>query len=264
MSFKVATYNVLATAYIRPEWYRGVPPGLLDPAWRVPALASHVEGLDADLLCLQEVEADVFAALDGRLAPRGYLGLYERKGGGRPDGCATFFRQTTLTLHRSQRLDYHDRGPGQTADSGHISLLMGLEHERRLLGVANTHVRWDRPGTPPSEQVGRRQVVELLAACGRFTPPCDGWLVCGDFNRTPDDEVIAVMREAGFQFAHERCPAAQSCVANGRARLIDYVFHSASLRSRPVAPPVVGDDTRLPSPGQPSDHLALAAAVEWA
>jgi endonuclease/exonuclease/phosphatase family metal-dependent hydrolase len=141
---------------------------------------------------------------------------------------------------------------------------MGLEHEGRLLGVANTHVRWDRPGTPPPEQVGRRQVVELLAACGQFAPRCDGWVICGDFNRTPDDDVVAVMLQAGFRFAHEQCPAARSCVANGRARLIDYIFHSASLRSRPADPPAIGDDTRLPSPEQPSDHLALAAAVERA
>src|SRR5262249_45986520 len=57
MAFRAATYNVLATAYIKPEWYAGVPPELLKPSWRVPALVRQVESLDADLLCLQEVEA---------------------------------------------------------------------------------------------------------------------------------------------------------------------------------------------------------------
>lgn len=56
MPFTVATYNVLASAYIKPEWYAGVPAHLLDPAWRVPAVARSVAALDADLVCLQEVD----------------------------------------------------------------------------------------------------------------------------------------------------------------------------------------------------------------
>src|SRR5262245_20302521 len=108
MPLKAATYNVLATAYIKPEWYRGVPPNLLSPAWRVPALVRHVESLGADLVCLQEVENEVFAALNQRLKLLGYEGHYEKKGRGRPDGCATFFRTSVFTQLQLLRLDYQD------------------------------------------------------------------------------------------------------------------------------------------------------------
>ena len=37
-----------------------------------------------------------------------------------------------------------------------------------------------------------------------------------------------------------------------------------ALRSVPLAPHVVGDDTLLPSEDQPSDHLALLAELDWA
>ncbi len=114
--------------------------------------------------------------------PSARTGHFEKKGAGRPDGCATFFRKEVFALRGTQRLDYHDRGEGRE-DSGHVALLLALEHGGRLLGVANTHVRWDRPRTPPAEQVGLRQILELLEACQRFIPPCAGWLVCGDFNR---------------------------------------------------------------------------------
>src|SRR5688572_6528119 len=90
VSFTVATYNVLATAYIKPEWYPGVSDHLLRAETRVPALVRHVEALGADVLCLQEVEPDVFAALGDRLGPLGYAGYYQQKGRNRPDGCATF------------------------------------------------------------------------------------------------------------------------------------------------------------------------------
>jgi mRNA deadenylase 3'-5' endonuclease subunit Ccr4 len=263
MPFKATTYNVLATAYINPGWYAGVSPELLDPAWRVPALVRHVEELGADLLCLQEVEKTVFAVFVERLGALGYEGRYEKKGAGRPDGCATFFRKELFSEVQSQRLQYHDRGPGRPTDSGHIALLLCLRHEGRLLGVANTHIRWDGPGTPREEQVGYRQVEELLEACARQIPPCDGWLICGDFNRTPEEEAVTAMRRAGFGFAHADRLRLRSCVANGRAQLIDFLFHNAALRSRPMESPALTDGTLLPAREQPSDHIALVADFAW-
>jgi nocturnin len=266
MPFTVATYNVLASAYITPEWYAGVPAHLLDPAWRVPAVARHVAALDADLVCLQEVEPDVFAAVVLHLEPLGYAGLYEQKGRGRPDGCATFFRTAAFALRRTQRLEYHDREGGPDEHSGSVALLAALERDGHTLGVASAHVKWAAPGTPRDAHIGHRQVAELIEACRAFDPPCREWVVCGDFNYTPDDEVIGVMRDAGFAFAHAACPTARSFAAfaaTGRAKLIDYVFHTAGLGSRPFDPPAIADDAQLPSEDQPSDHLPLVAELDW-
>jgi hypothetical protein len=41
-------------------------------------------------------------------------------------------------------------------------------------------------------------------------------------------------------------------------------FHSPALRAVPVGPPLIVDDTPLPSAVEPSDHLALQADVIWA
>jgi mRNA deadenylase 3'-5' endonuclease subunit Ccr4 len=264
MPFRAATYNVLATAYIRPDWYVGVPPELLRPGRRVPALVGHVVSLDADLLCLQEVEGETLAALRSALEPLGYEGYFEKKGRGKPDGCATFFRQSAFALREVQRLEYQDEERGPSRHSGHIALLLCLEHRGDLLGVANTHVRWDRPGLSSTEHVGYRQVMELLEVCERFTPTCRGWLICGDFNATADSGVVAAMTAAGYRYAHAGSPHARSRVANERALLIDYLFHSGRLRASAFDPPAVGDDTLLPSEEQPSDHLALVAELDWA
>jgi mRNA deadenylase 3'-5' endonuclease subunit Ccr4 len=264
MSFTVATYNVLATAHLGRGDYGAVPPALLDPARRVPALVRHVASLNTDLLCLQEIEPDVFAALRDGLGPLSYHGRYERKGRGKPDGCATFHRTALFALRHAARLEYHDeeRGPGN--HSGFMALLLGLEQGGWLLGVANTHLRWDPPGTPRDRQVGFRQAAELLEACRQFELPCGGWVVCGDFNRRPEGEVVAAFRQAGFAFAHDGLAHVRSAVANRRASLIDYVFHSATLRCRPLDPPPISDGTVLPSAEQPSDHLALMAELDWA
>lgn len=247
--FRAATYNVLATAYLSKGDYSAVPPGLLDPAWRVPAVVRRVVGLNADVVCLQEVEADLFAALEAHLGPLGFAGRHELKSG-RPDGCATFYRAASFAPVRAARLEYRDEG--------FVALLLTLEHEGRPLGVANTHLRWDRPGTPRAEQVGFRQASELLDA---LDPACDAWVVCGDFNRGPASEVPAAFRAAGLVAAHQRLPAARSAVMNRRATLIDYVFHSRTLVCVPDAPPTPPD--ALPSAEEPSDHLPLTATFAW-
>ena len=161
-------------------------------------------------------------------------------------------------------MEYRDDEQGQGRHSGFVALLLALEHQGRLLGVANTHLRWDRPGTSRSRQVGHRQAVELIEACRGFDPPCAVWLVCGDFNRRPDSEVVATFRQAGFAFAHAGRPHVRSAVANRRASLLDYLFHSEGLVARPIDPPPVSAGEVLPSVEQPSDHLALAAEFNWA
>jgi len=260
----VATYNVLATVYIKPAVYPGVPEHLLLPEWRLPALIKHIEALDADIVCLQELEPDVFAALDERLGAAGYTGRYEQKGRNKPDGCATFFRHGTFSLREARRVEYRDRERGPEDHSGHIAALLTLDHGGHRLGVANTHVRWQSPDTPRDQNIGLREVTELVEVCRGFDPLCRDWVVCGDFNFRPNSEVVGVMRDAGFAFAHANRSEARSGVANGRAKLVDYLFHTVGLRSRPFDPPAITDDTKLPSPDQPSDHLALVAAFDWA
>src|SRR6476646_2981540 len=107
MAFTVATYNVLATAYLGRGDYSAVPPALLDPRWRVPALVRHVAGLNADVVCLQEVESPAFASLQEGLSALGYDGVHERKAG-KPDGCATFSRTNRFALRKAVRLEYRD------------------------------------------------------------------------------------------------------------------------------------------------------------
>lgn len=262
MSFRVATYNVLATAYLSRGTYR-TPPELLRPERRVPALLAHIDSLGADLLCLQEVETDVFAALAKRLTAAGYEGHYDRKAGGRPDGCATFVRRSRFTRRQFSRIEYHDREAGAGQHSGHIAQLVSLEVDGRLLGVVNTHLRWDRPGTPRDQQIGLRQAVELLHECSQLQPAVQGCVICGDFNFVEGSDAFREMSNAGYVSAHSGRPGVRSSVANGKAKLIDFIFHTAALVAHPLDPPPVSDDSVLPSERQPSDHLALEADLDW-
>jgi mRNA deadenylase 3'-5' endonuclease subunit Ccr4 len=214
-----------------------------------------VESLNADLLFLQEVEEPTFAAIENLLSPRGYGCVYEKKGQGEPDGCASFYRKDRLIARTARRVEYQD--------AGHVASLLCLEHEGRLLGAANTHLRWEPPGTPRENHSSYRQVCELLAVIADFKPACDGWLVGGDFNSHPDDDVVLAMTSAGFAIAHADRGRVCSCKANGRAMLVDYLFYSGLLVARPFNPLAITDETILPSEQEPSDHVALMAEFAW-
>jgi len=259
MPFSVATWNILATAYIRRDFYPKVPRQVLDPAWRVPALARRAAALGVDILCLQEVEAPAFAALQDSLGAE-YTGLHARKGYNRPDGCATFFRGGRFTLTGDRRVAFADGNGG--LDSGHIGQLLTFDQEGRRLAVLNTHLKWDPPLTERARQVGYRQILLALDAL-RETGSLEARILCGDFNVTPESTVVEALFAAGMNYAHRDCAGIATCNSHRHASLIDYLFFDGPLRAKPFPPDPIDGNTMLPSHEQPSDHLPLAAEFEW-
>jgi len=262
LSFSVATYNVLANAYVTRAWYRRTPAMLLNPAWRVPALVRHITSQKADVLCLQEVEPDVFATLRTALAASRYNVQYARKAGDRPDGVAIFYHREKFELGSASRFIFAD-GEGDATDSGYIALITMFRASEGVIGVINTHLLWDPPGTSSESRQGYRQARQLLAEWKKIASSANAWILAGDFNVTPDDALIGMIRQAGFDYAHCGLADAATCNVHGEARMIDYIFYSHPLCCEPEAITPVTDLTVLPSAGQPSDHVAVAARFTW-
>jgi mRNA deadenylase 3'-5' endonuclease subunit Ccr4 len=237
---RVVSYNLLADSYIKPSYYPRVDPRHLDPTWRRPAILDRIASFDADVICLQEVEAPVFAALQDRL--NRFAGHYAPKDQGKPDGCATFAR---VPVRNPGRLVYAD-------GSGHIALMVEVELDGRTLGIANTHFRWGPPGTT----IGLEQARELLDAIGTGL-----WVVCGDFNADPMSALVAEFGRRSFSDAYAEldCP---TCNANGVAKRIDFIMYRG-LACQPDPIPPIAETTPLPSAEQPSDHLPISARFTW-
>jgi mRNA deadenylase 3'-5' endonuclease subunit Ccr4 len=262
LSFSVATYNLLANAYINRGWYPRSPAIVLNPAWRIPILTQYVSALNADLLCLQEVEGDVLASLRSTLGASEYGVYYTPKAAGRPDGVALFYRKEKIEPVRATRLVYADGGAGEP-DSGYVALFALLRTEDRSIGIINTHLLWDGSVAALEQQRGYRQARQLLATYEEIASSADAWILAGDLNATPDSALAAMIRRAGFEYSHHSVPAAATCNVNGLARMIDYIFHSSALCSEPAAITPVDHLTILPSADQPSDHVAVTARMAW-
>ena len=262
MSFTVASYNVLADAYVQYALYRRTPKMVLDPSWRMPAVVYQVASIGADVLCLQEVEVGTLAALKHRLNSLGYVAQHARNRAGKPDGCSIFYREAAFELVATRVIEYADGAEGQ-ANSGHIALLVSLRAGDRVVGIANTHLIWDSPGTPTAAKLGYRQALQLLNECQNIAPSPDGWLICGDLNATPDSDIVALLESAGFRYAHAGLAHAYTCKVNAGAKMIDYLFYSPAFRAEPQSILQISDRTVLPSSDQPSDHLPVAARFFW-
>ena len=157
-SLRVVSWNVLADAYVRADWFPFTDPALLLPGARVRAVLTQAARLDADVLALQEADTELAEAAKDALV--GYDVRWCPKGRGRPDGCLTAVRPPwTVTSERA--LHYSDGSPA----SGHVAHIVNVEHaDGSVVTVANTHLRFASDGTPSDSHIGVRQSVELAAA----------------------------------------------------------------------------------------------------
>jgi mRNA deadenylase 3'-5' endonuclease subunit Ccr4 len=262
MSFTVASYNILADEYIKREWYPHTPDSLLDPALRRSALLAHLVKLDVDLLCLQEVEMSTFTAIHNHLNAVGYQGIFARKGQGKPDGCAIFYRYNIYGINGANRLMYADAKLGSET-SGHIAQFLSIEYEGNHIGIANTHLKWDPPDKQLSDQYGYRQAAQLLKERDQLLFGCTAWIICGDLNVTPESDVIELFNQNDLYFTHSEEYEAYTANINGRPTVLDYLFHSANLDAMPLPLPTIGPETVLPGSDQPSDHIAVSASFSY-
>jgi mRNA deadenylase 3'-5' endonuclease subunit Ccr4 len=258
-SFRLASYNILANSYIKPQWYPDVDPGMLDWGWRGPALTEKIERLDADIVCLQEVEQVVFDALFDRLSAKSYAGVFARKRQGKPDGCAVFFRPCGLQFVESESFYFHD-GLAGAPDSGHLALIATFESEAGVIKVAGTHLKWGQEDKPLEEHLGHRQAKEMIAQRIKTDHTSYAWVICGDFNAQPNHPILRHFADAGFVDAY-RGHEQDTCNSNHRAKRIDFILHTSGLNASPVKLIEIDDLTPLPSIMEPSDHLALTATL---
>ena len=159
---------------------------------------------------------------------------------------------------------YLEKLKAKDAPSGHIALITVLAAGPRRLAVANTHLKWDPPGTPAAAQWGLRQIGELLDRRPALAPEAEAWIVTGDLNVGPESDVVAALAAAGFRDAHAGEAPFATCVTSGHAHRVDWLFAAGNLGAHPRRPPPLDDTTALPSAEEPSDHLPLEARFAWA
>ncbi|KAI8505399.1 Protein angel 1 [Branchiostoma belcheri] len=202
--FSVMSYNVLAQELLMANWYL-----YLDCAdqeglkWdvRKEKLLQEFQHYNVDVLCLQEVQESHYNNFfQPELQKLGYEGLYKKRTGDKPDGCATFYRTCKFTLVKHRLVEYYRPGT-DVLDRDNVAVVVLLKPKthghgkRRIhtnLCVANTHLLFNnRRGDVKLSQLG-----VLLAEVDQlaFDPKVRYWdakvrghpvVLCGDLNSAP-------------------------------------------------------------------------------
>jgi len=175
---------------------------------------------------------------------------------------AVFYRRTCFDWGSARVIPFAD-GAGVAADSGYVAQLVLLRHAEKILGVINTHLTWDPPTTAREAQRGLRQLQQCLAEYQGRNAEAHGWIISGDFNVTPESEIVELALRAGMQYPHHNLADVYSCNIGSRARLIDYLFYSAGLSAEASVLNRIDDQTILPSAEEPSDHVPVMARFDW-
>ncbi|XP_003982413.1 2',5'-phosphodiesterase 12 [Felis catus] len=206
---RTVSYNLLADTYAQTEFSRSVlypycAPYALELDYRQNLIQKELTGYNADLICLQEVDRNVFTdSLVPALEAFGLEGVFRIK---QHEGLATFYRKTKFTLLSQHDISFHEALESdqlhkelleklvlypsaqervlQRSSVLQVSVLQSTKDSSKRICVANTHLYWHPKG-------GYIRLIQMAVALAHIRHvSCDLYpgipvIFCGDFNSTP-------------------------------------------------------------------------------
>ncbi|ESO93565.1 hypothetical protein LOTGIDRAFT_118950 [Lottia gigantea] len=200
LPFSIMSYNVLSQNLLENHMYlyKSCPPEALDWDMRSEKLLTEIKLYSPDIICLQEVQSDHYESFfKNKLFKLGYGSEYIKRSGDKPDGCATFYKQTKFTLVQSTPIEFYK---GDILDRDNVALILELSPNTKLyhgsvrkIGIANTHLLYN----PKRGDIKLAQLMVLLAELDKILlrnstekkPSYFPLLLCGDFNSEPHGDL---------------------------------------------------------------------------
>ena len=266
----LVTWNLLAPTYATQTKFPWASKQALSWSHRRKLIVQQLAAIDADVVCLQEVEVAQWDELYAQLRGLGYDGVLQETRNDHPVACATLLKRDRLACVRTESRSRAMITVAKTAP-GHDSA-----DDAQLLYVANVHLE----AGPQKEQTRLLQLGSLLkrlraqaemegavgasASSPAAAPPL---VIAGDFNCEPRSAAHAMLgvrpgdgapRSGAASLkgavaaaaasllplhdAYASCPppwgpALRSTFRNGR--VLDYIFTSSAVEARhpPARPP---------------------------
>uniref|UniRef100_UPI00398EAEAC protein angel homolog 2 isoform X2 n=1 Tax=Pristiophorus japonicus TaxID=55135 RepID=UPI00398EAEAC len=198
--FSVMSYNILSQDLLEDNnyLYRHCSQPLLQWGFRFPNILKELKQLDADILCLQEVQDNHYGQqLKPVLESLGYQCEYKMRTGNKRDGCAICFKRSKFSLVSASPVEFY-RPMIQILDRDNVGLVLLLQpvlsQSAALVCVANTHLLYN----PRRGDIKLTQLAILLAEIHKLASNGNGeyWpiILCGDFNSVPGSPLYNFIR----------------------------------------------------------------------
>ncbi|NXX75774.1 ANGE2 protein, partial [Urocolius indicus] len=205
--FTVMSYNILSQNLLEDNshLYRHCRQRLLIWTYRFPNILQEIKQLDADVLCLQEVQEDHYRKeIKSSLESLGYHCEYKMRTGRKPDGCAICFKTSKFSLISSNPVEFFRRDI-PLLDRDNVGLVLLLQPRfhcktNAAICVANTHLLYN----PRRGDIKLTQLAMLLAEIANVAPQKDGTfcpiIICGDFNSVPGSPLYRFIKEGKLNY----------------------------------------------------------------
>jgi endonuclease/exonuclease/phosphatase family metal-dependent hydrolase len=291
----VAQFNVLADGLSGNDELKGgfteVPLDALDWSYRAGRLVEELvrHGEKPDVISLQEVDHfhDWF---EPALARLGYEGRFMAKPNSKckytmdpnlEDGCAIFWRKSTMSLKHLDTLNYDsctDEGDLDGKKDNQVAVVARLQPRGAAapVTVAVTHLASKKSSW--GERKRMNQLKQLLSHLEAQDTPC---VIAGDLNAAPRHSLAAPYEPQTYDMAMKHPLRLQSAYREVLGHepewttwkrrgekeafhTIDYILASEAIKVNSVLlpPPTTSvHQSRLPGWQYPSDHVALMADI---
>ncbi|NWQ73234.1 ANGE2 protein, partial [Columbina picui] len=205
--FTVMSYNILSQNLLEDNshLYKHCRQRLLIWTYRFPNILQEIKQLDADVLCLQEVQEDHYRTeIKSSLESLGYHCEYKMRTGRKPDGCATCFKTSKFSLISSKPVEFFRRDI-PLLDRDNVGLVLLLQPKfhcktNAAICIANTHLLYN----PRRGDIKLTQLAILLAEIASVAPQKDGTfcpiILCGDFNSVPGSPLYRFIKEGKLNY----------------------------------------------------------------
>ena len=196
---RILSFNVLAQSLTSTTRFPYCDRQVLKWRYRRVSLIKEVLSLNADILCLQEIDNYEEWWLD-KMGLAGYDGVYLKQTiETRRDGVAIFYKRDLFQLFQTKEVRFDDlssefANPAR-ALTGHVALIIGLQpweesSHASAICVANTQLVSGSGFADVHWAQSRRLVKEVEKFNSDFRLPT---VICGSFNCPPGHEVYEMM-----------------------------------------------------------------------
>jgi mRNA deadenylase 3'-5' endonuclease subunit Ccr4 len=247
--FKVVSYNILSDNYLHYGGYDKLPPNVIEWQFRKDRLLNQIISLNADIICLQEINQQGFEFFLHHLRQIGYEGVFGLNPTHQGDSVATFFD--------TKKLKYNGHAIHPYPGTGKVFLEVKFGGDAPLT-VVNTKFKWDQVEKNLDSHAGYQQSKHLLNVL-QNTTNLNNVVLCGDLNMTAQQPHFKLIKDA-FKDAFQN-QEVYTYQQGGQLKRIDYILHSADIISKPI----ITEQKQLlsiPSVNWPSDHLIVMATLK--
>lgn len=216
---KIFTYNILAPSLAAWENYKNhkyCPKKYMIWSYRKKLIMKQILVSDADVICLQEIQNDIYYNIIPKMYKCGYIGIFTPKNKsvitGVIDGCAIFIKQTYQFI-KFKSIDYYnlykkylrkntliaDTRRGKKAMCGLVCLIKKINTNYQFV-ISTIHLIADPtiPDVKNLQTICVLNELSLMSESGKIP-----FILCGDFNSLPNSSVYETITTGYINFKNK-------------------------------------------------------------